>query len=674
MSTPRASSADSGRARRRIDELFSRPATMLVRDVAPVTPTGRDVKTVVGDRVEVEALLVRDGHDELAASLRWRRTDTGADRAQRRWHVEPLSVEHSGWARGALSLPEPGRYEFEVRAWVDRVGTWRRDLRRRAEAGDDLEIEFEVGAQLLERLLPSAPKAERARLRDTVEQLRDSNCAERVRLTAALDDATAATAALIEDPDDVTVSSRHPLRCDRELAVRGAWYEFFPRSEGGFVDGAASWQRLETVAAAGFDVLYLPPIHPVGRAHRKGRNNTLVAGPDDVGSPWAIGAAEGGHTEVNPELGTLADVERFISRAAELEVEVALDYALQCSPDHPWVHEHPEWFSHRPDGSIRYAENPPKKYQDIYPIDFWPERDEDRRALWAACRDVLEFWIARGVSVFRVDNPHTKPLSFWEWVIRDVQDQHPDTVFLSEAFTDPPMMHSLGEVGFSQSYTYFTWRDDKWELTSYGEELAHAPSAAWFRPNLWPNTPDILAGALRDGSRRAFAARAVLAATMAPSWGVYSGFELCENDPYPDKEEYHFSEKYELKARDHDDPESLWPLLVRLNEVRRAHPATWRMSSLHFHHVDNDDVIAYTHHTDRDGSIDTVLVVVNLAPDDVREATVHLDLGVIGLADRPSVEVHDELTGESWVWGGHGNYVRFDPAERVAHVFSVTPR
>ena len=654
-------------------KLFTRPETMLVRDVEPVTPCGRDVSSVAGDPVEVRALLVRDGHDELAAQVRHRRIDPLASADERRWQHLPMSVEHSGAAEATWTPDVVGRHEFEVRAWVDRVGSWRRDLRRRAEADEDLTVEFEVGAQLLERLVRGAHKADRPRLRAAVAQLRDTTCSDRVRLTAALDDAVGAIASAIPDPDDVTASARHTVRVDRELAVRGAWYEFFPRSEGGFVEGASSWDRLVAIAEAGFDVVYLPPVHPIGHAHRKGRNNTLVAGPDDVGSPWAIGAAEGGHTAVHPDLGTLEDLERFIARASELGLEIALDYALQCSPDHPWVTEHPEWFSHRPDGTIRYAENPPKKYQDIYPIDFWPERDEDRRALWTACREVLEFWIERGVSVFRVDNPHTKPLSFWEWIIRDVQDAHPDVVFLSEAFTDPPMMHSLGEIGFSQSYTYFTWRTTKDELTTYGEELAHAPAAAWFRPNLWPTTPDILAPPLQDGSRNAFAARAVLAATLAPSWGVYSGYELCENDPYPGKEEYRFSEKYELKHRDHDDPSSLWPLLAQLNRIRRAHPAMWRMASLRFHHVDNGDVIAYSYQRSVDGVDDTVVVIVNLAADEVREATVHLDLGALGLADRPGFEVSDELSGESWRWGPHGNYVRLDPAERVAHVFVVHP-
>ncbi len=643
----------------------------LIREVTPCTPTGRAPKSVAGDEVEVGAWLVRDGHDLLAARVRWRRVDPSAP--SRRWQSAVLDVDGHGRATGGFAPSEPGRYEFEVQAWQDRFATWRRDLRIRAAAEEDLEVEFLQGAALIDRLVPEVPKGSRPRLRDAAEQLRSSSCSDQVRLTAGLDDAVAALTVGIPDPDDTTSSPRHPLRVDRELAAHGAWYEFFPRSEGGFVEGAASWDRLDAVAAAGFDVLYLPPIHPVGTSHRKGRDNTLVAGPDDVGSPRANGAAEGGHTAVHPDLGTVEDVGRFVARARSLGVEVALDYALQCSPDHPWVLEHPEWFSHRPDGSIRYAENPPKKYQDIYPIDFWPESESDRIALWEACRDILEFWIDRGVRVFRVDNPHTKPLAFWEWTLREVQDAHPDTVFLSEAFTDPTMMHSLAEVGFSQSYTYFTWRHSKWELTEYGEELAYAPAAGWFRPNLWPNTPDILAGQLRDGSPDVFRERAILAATLAPSWGVYSGYELCENDPVSDKEEYRYSEKYELKARDHDDPASLWPLFVSLNTIRRAHPAFARMDSLRFHHVDHDDVIAYSHCRTVDGRTDRVLIVVNLVPDEVREATVFVHAAALALGDGVTFEVLDELTGERWRWGPSGNYVRFAPGDRVAHVFSVTP-
>jgi len=653
------------------DRRLRDPYRILVRDVTPVTPAGYAPKTVVGDVVQVGATLVAEGHGLLAAQLRWRRADTRTS-PRPKWTTTAMAVDSSGLATAEVAFDEPGLYEYEVRAWADGFATWRRDLRLRAEAGDELGVEFEEGARWLTDLLSGVAKQDRARVRDAIDQLRSETCTDRVRLSTALDDALAALVHGAIPGGGLTASPRLPLRVDRELAAHGAWYEFFPRSEGGFVEGAPSWDRLEQIAEAGFDVLYLPPIHPIGTAHRKGRDNTLVAGPEDVGSPWAIGAAEGGHTAVHPDLGTIDDLRRFVARAGELGVEVALDYALQCSPDHPWVIEHPEWFVHRADGSIRYAENPPKKYQDIYPINFWPESERDRVELWQACRDIFEFWIDCGVHVFRVDNPHTKPLAFWAWVIAEVQADHPEIVFLSEAFTDPTMMHSLAEVGFSQSYTYFTWRRTKWELTSYGEELAHGPASGYFRPNLWPNTPDILAGQLRDGSRSAFSQRALLAATMAPSWGVYSGYEFCENDPVPDKEEYRFSEKYELRDRDHAAPDSLWPLLSRLNHVRRAHPAFSRLDSLRFHHVDHDDVLAYSHtHTSVGGDTDRVLVVVNLVPDEVREATVYLDHEALGLSPEAPFEVLDELTGESWIWSGSGNYVRLDPAERVGHLFAV---
>ena len=659
--------------RRGRKRLRDEPYRTMLREVTPVTPCGLAPKTVVGDEVGFGALLVSGGHGLLGAQLRWRRADATGLRPK--WATIAMHVGSDGRAAATTRFDQPGLYEFEVRAWPDRFGTWRRDLRLRAAAGDDLSVEFDEGALLLRRLIDRVPAASRPRIEDAIEQLGSRICSDRVRLSAALDDALAALVAGAGLAEDMTASERLPLRVDRELAVHGSWYEFFPRSEGGFVEGASSWDRLDRIAAAGFDVLYLPPIHPIGHAHRKGRDNTLVATADDVGSPWAIGSAEGGHTAVHPELGTIEDVRRFIARADELGVEVALDYALQCSPDHPWVTEHPEWFVHRADGSIRYAENPPKKYQDIYPINFWPDSDEDRSALWQACRDVLQFWIDCGVAVFRVDNPHTKPLAFWAWIIADVQAEHPEIVFLSEAFTDPTMMHSLAEVGFSQSYTYFTWRETKEELTSYGEELAHAPTAGWFRSNLWPNTPDILAGPLRNGSRCAFAQRALLAATLAPSWGVYSGYEFCENDPVADKEEYRFSEKYELRVRDHDTPDSLWPLLARLNHLRRAHPAFWRMDSLRFHHVDSDDVIAYSHQRSSvGGTVDRVLTVVNLVPDEVREATVYLDHDALGLSPDAPFEVLDELTAESWVWSGSGNYVRLDPEQRVGHVFAIVPR
>lgn len=638
------------------------------RDVTPVTPHGHPARSVVGDPVVVGATLVRDGHGILTARVRWRRTD-GHRRDRGGWSATPLSDSGNAAVGGSFVVDAPGGYEFEIQAWLDRFATWRRDLRARAAAGQDLSAEFEVGAALIASQVGSVPKADRVRLAETVESLRNGTCTDSVRLAAGLDDAVAALLDGVPDDAELATSARLGLRVDRELAVRGSWYEFFPRSEGGFRAGAASYDRLAAIADAGFDVVYLPPVHPIGLTHRKGRNNTLQARPDDVGSPWAIGLGDGGHTAVHPDLGTLGDLDRFVARARDLGLEVALDYALQCSPDHPWARDHPEWFTTLADGTIRHAENPPKQYQDIYPINFWPDRDEDRVALWAACREVLEFWCERGVRVFRVDNPHTKPPAFWAWLIPAVQDRWPDAVFLAEAFTQPSMMHALAELGFSQSYTYFTWRTTAWELRQYGEELAHGPAAGYFRPNLWPNTPDILAGPLRDGPPSAFALRALLAATMSPSWGVYSGYELYENRPAsPDNEEYLNSEKYELKDRDWERPGSLMPFLATLNRIRRDHRSMWRIDSLRFHHADHDDVLVYSHRHPPSG--DTVICVVNLNPSETREATVHLDLGALGLGDG-TYQVRDELTGEGYTWSGSANYVRLDPAERVGHVLSV---
>jgi starch synthase (maltosyl-transferring) len=561
-----------------------------------------------------------------------------------------------------ITLDAVGPQELFVEAWVDRFATWRHDVQAKAGAGQDLTTELQEGVLLFEALLPHVPELRRPLVEEAAASLARESCTVDVRLNAGLDDAVAAALAGVVVPADVTESGPYPLWVDRERALFSSWYELFPRSEGGF---AGATKRLPAIAEMGFDVVYLPPIHPIGRSHRKGRNNTLTPTPDDVGSPWAIGGPEGGHTAIHPDLGTVEDFTAMVDEAKTLGMEIALDYALQCSPDHPWVEEHPEWFHHRPDGTIKYAENPPKKYQDIYPINFWPAKEKDRKALWTACKAILSYWVDRGVRIFRVDNPHTKPMAFWAWVIPEIQAAHPDVLFLAEAFTRPKVMAKLAEVGFSQSYTYFTWRDTKDELRAYGEEVTSALTAEYMRPNFWPNTPDILAGPLRNGGPGAFRLRAVLAATLVPSWGVYSGFELQENLPASDaNEEYLHSEKYELKDRDWSSPESLAPFLTKLNEIRRAHPALQRLRGLRFHHSNTDGILAYSR-TSADGS-DTMLVVVNLDPDDVREDTLWLDLGF-----PPPYEVHDELNDQTYTWASPDPYVRIDPADFPAHVFHV---
>ncbi len=468
---------------------------------------------------------------------------------------------------------------------------------------------------------------------------------------------------------DTTVSAPLPIWVDRERAAVGAWYELFPRSFGGLRATAPQVQR---VAEMGFDVLYLPPVHPIGHSFRKGKNNSLTPEAGDPGSPWATGSEEGGHTAVHPELGDLDDFAYLVQAVREHGMEVALDYALNFSPDHPWVREHPEWFHHRPDGTIAYAENPPKKYQDVYPLNFWPNAEADRVALWEACKGIIDFWTERGVRIFRVDNPHTKPFAFWEWLISSLRVEQPDIVLLAEAFTRPKIMSRLAEIGFTQSYTYFTWRLSQYGpegIRTYVEELAHGPLADFMRPNFWPNTPDILSGPLREGPPSAFALRFVLAATLTPCYGVYSGYELCENAPAsPDNEEYLNSEKYEIKHRNFARPGSLAPLFRDINAIRRRHPAFSRLRTVFFHASDNPNVVVYSKAVE-DWS-DVVLVVVTLDPYATQESTLHLDLAALDVSPDHPFEVYDELSGETYTWGAHP-YVKMEPWWRVAHVFEV---
>jgi starch synthase (maltosyl-transferring) len=481
----------------------------------------------------------------------------------------------------------------------------------------------------------------------------------------------------------VTSEGPYPFFADRERALYGSWYEFFPRSEGAYVDQASgkvvsgtfgtAAKRLDAVAAMGFDIIYLPPIHPIGRVNRKGRNNTLNPGPDDTGSPWAIGSTEGGHDAIHPDLGTMEDFDDFVRRANELGLEVALDLALQAAPDHPWVTSHPEWFTTRADGSIAYAENPPKKYQDIYPINF----DNDPEGIYNEVLRIVRMWMSHGVRVFRVDNPHTKPVEFWEWLLGEVRGTDPDVIFLAEAFTKPAMMRALGTVGFQQSYTYFTWRTAKWELAEYLNEVSHETSPV-MRPNFFVNTPDILHAFLQYGGPAAFKIRAVLASMGSPSWGVYAGYELFEHVAVkPGSEEYLDTEKFQIKIRDWDAAEAegrtLAPYLTRLNEIRRAHPALQRLRNLVVHSSDDDAILVFSKsvHSDRaEGGEDTVIVVVNVDPHGTRETTVHLNMPALGLDWSDQLTVHDELTDQSWTWG-EANYVRLDPYVEPAHILSV---
>ncbi|MEU6930449.1 alpha-1,4-glucan--maltose-1-phosphate maltosyltransferase [Streptomyces sp. NPDC046374] len=649
-----------------------------VLDVRPLVDCGRrPAKAVVGETFEVTATVFREGHDVVAANVVLR----GPSGRPGPWTpMRELAPGTDRW--GAEVTPDAeGAWSYTVEAWSDPLATWRHTAKIKIPAGIDSELVLAEGAVLHERAAKGVPKkgGGREAVLAVADTLRDESRPAAVRLAAAL--APRVLDALARHPLRELLSSSPalPLRVERERALFGSWYEFFPRSEGvrkvrgRTVSGTfrTAAERLPAIAAMGFDVLYLPPIHPIGVTHRKGPNNALSAGPEDVGVPWAIGSPEGGHDAVHPDLGTIKDFDAFVARARELRLEVALDFALQCSPDHPWVEKHPEWFSHRPDGSIAYAENPPKKYQDIYPIDFDGAGD-GMDGIVAETVRVLRHWMDHGVRIFRVDNPHTKPVVFWERVIGEINRADPDVIFLAEAFTRPAMMHTLGAIGFQQSYTYFTWRNTKEELTEYLTELS-GEAAAHMRPNFFVNTPDILHAYLQTGGRPAFEVRAVLAATLSPTWGMYAGYELCEGTPLRDgSEEYLDSEKYQLRPRDWESAErsgaSIAPLITTLNRIRRRHPALRRLRNLTFHTTDNDAVIAYAK---RSGS-NTVLVVANLDPHHTQEATVSLDMPALGLDWHETVPVRDELTGETYHWG-RNNYVRLEPGVTPAHVLVLRP-
>jgi len=633
-------------------------------------------RAVTGQTVVVEATVFREGHDAVAANVVVR----GPDGRRRPFlRMQPGAPGTDRW-QAPLQVDDEGTWTFHVEGWSDPLGTWWHDAPLKLGAGVDVDVVLEDGARLYERAAGALPRSiarqDRNAVADLAVTLRDAATSPLERLAAALDETV------------VALLSRHPLRelvtrgetrrilVDRQRALFGAWYEFFPRSEGAAPDAygvvrtgtfRTAAKRLPAVAEMGFDVVYLPPVHPVGRVNRKGPNNTLTPGPDDPGSPWAIGSSEGGHDAVHPELGTIEDFDAFVARTVELGMEVALDLALQCAPDHPWATEHPEWFTTRSDGTIAYAENPPKKYQDIYPINF----DNDPKGLYAEVLRVVRHWTSHGVRIFRVDNPHTKPLEFWEWLIAEVKRTEPDVLFLAEAFTRPAVMHELARIGFTQSYTYFTWRTGKAELQAYALELAQA--STYMRPNFFVNTPDILHASLQYGGPPAFKIRAVLAALLSPTYGVYAGFELYEHVAVrPGSEEYLDSEKYQLRPRDWSQPErTLAPYLTMLNRVRHEHPALHWLDNIAFHGVDSPDVLAWSKRTRLpDGSDDVVLVVVNLDPHGAREATVSLDMTALGADWDDRLEVTDQVTGRSYDWGVR-NYVRLDPFDEPAHVLTV---
>jgi starch synthase (maltosyl-transferring) len=643
----------------------------VIEAITPQVDCGRfPIKRTLGERVSVEADCFTDGHDVVHALLRWRHE------SEPQWHEDSMQALPNDRWRGEFLAQRMGRYLYSVAAWVDSFRSWRHDFGRRLEPAD-IQSAALAGAELIGQAAERAESSganegegsDAARLRAWAERLRTESDVERLR-EDALD---AELAAIANTHPDRRYQTEWPMELavtvDRERARYSTWYELFPRSasldgrHGTFDDVIA---RLPYVAGMGFDVLYLPPIHPVGRERRKGPNNTLVAGPEDVGSPWAIGAREGGHKAVHPQLGTLEDFRRLIAAAADHGLEVALDIAYQCAPDHPYVEEHPQWFRHRPDGSVQYAENPPKKYQDIYPFNF---DSDDWAGLWDELRDVIEFWVAQGVQIFRVDNPHTKAFPFWEWAIGEIKRKHPATIFLAEAFTRPKVMHRLAKLGFTQSYTYFAWRNSRYELTEYFTELTRGLGREYFRPNVWPNTPDILTEYLQFGGRGAFMARVVLASTLAASYGIYGpAFELMAHEPRePGSEEYRDSEKYQIRAWDLGRDDSLADLIGRLNRARRDNPALQFDWNLTFHDTDNEAILCYSKRLGEN----VVLVLVNLDPYHVQSGWTNLDLAALGIEDDTPYQAHELLSGGRFLWRGARNFVQLDPSRVPAHVFRL---
>ncbi|SDL67890.1 alpha-1,4-glucan--maltose-1-phosphate maltosyltransferase [Tessaracoccus oleiagri] len=642
-----------------------------VTGISPVIECGTyPVKAVVHERLRITANVFREGHDAVAASVILT-SPSGRQRRIDMRQIEPLGLDI--W-EAHVRMAEEGEWSYRVEGWSDPWGTWVHHAEKKLPVGVDVDLVFMEGRDLLER---AATHADQVGVHGAAQLLRGAADS----MSEAASDADEVLELVTSRPimramarfgprELVSPSAEYPIRVERRRALYSSWYEFFPRSQGAWQDEQGNWhsgtfdsshERLEAAARMGFHIVYLPPIHPIGSAFKKGKNNTLDATDADPGSPWAIGSAAGGHDAIHPDLGDFDAFDRFVQKAHSLGLEVALDFALQASPDHPWVQEHPEWFTTRIDGTIAYAENPPKKYQDIYPINF----DNDPVGIYHESLRLLKFWIDKGVTVFRVDNPHTKPVDFWDWLLKEIHADHPEVIFLAEAFTRPQMMATLGKVGYQQSYTYFTWRNTKWELTEYLTDLS-TTMADYYRPNFFVNTPDINPFFLQSGNPAAFSIRSVLAATMSPSWGVYSGFELFEHEANaPGREEYLDSEKYEFRPRDFDAQPNLNLLIGRLNEIREEHPALQQLRDVQFHHVPHEEIIAFSK-TDGD---DVVLTVCSLSPDHDVYSEVYLDFEALGFdRDRPVV-AHDELTGEEYQWGER-NFVKLYPAQ-PAHILSL---
>jgi len=646
---------------------------VIIEGIQPAIDAGRfPIKRTIGEQVVVEADIFTDGHDLLSAVLcyRWTRDPVCTEVA-----MAPLGNDR--W-QGRFSVSQLGRYLYSIQTWVDHFATWYEALRKRVEVEQEVQVELLIGAEIIEAASQRATGADVAELQERARRLRmplESGSLAQARLVLE-DETLRRLMALYPDRRFATTSpGEFAVVVDRDKARFSTWYEMFPRScaavPGQHGTFKACEARLPYLARMGFDVLYLPPIHPIGQVHRKGKNNATVATPDDPGSPWAIGSAAGGHTAIHPQLGTLDDFRSLIATAQEYGIEIALDIAFQCAPDHPYVQEHPEWFRWRPDGTVQYAENPPKKYEDIYPFDFdtahW-------QALWEELKRVVCFWIEQGVRILRVDNPHTKPLCFWEWLIDEIKASHPEVIFLSEAFTRPKVQYQLAKRGFTQSYTYFAWRHTKEEITRYFTELTQTDVREYFRPHLWPNTPDILTEYLQHGGRPAFLIRLVLAATLGASYGIYGpAFELCEHRPRSEgSEEYLDSEKYEFRYWDLEQRHSLQEFMARVNRIRHENPALQSNQSLHFHTVDNPELLCYSKSTADRSNV--VLVVVNLSPYHVHSGWVELQLDTLGLDPIQPAQMHDELSDARYIWHGARHYVELHPQVVPAHIFRLRRR